>query len=59
MKNGIGDRGSDRLFVHGAVVRVVPSSPAEIALARVGPRNPVGDVGDRVELRSGIHVVVG
>ncbi|MBM4540759.1 hypothetical protein GS504_07195 [Rhodococcus hoagii] len=58
VKNGIGAAGPDRLFVHGAVV-VMPSSPAEIALARVGPRNPVGDVGDRVELRSGIHVVVG
>ncbi|NKR45710.1 hypothetical protein GS506_12275 [Rhodococcus hoagii] len=57
VKNGIGAAGPDRLFVHGAVV-VMPSSPAEIALARVGPRNPVGDVGDRVELRSGIHVVV-
>lgn len=58
VKNGIVAAGVDRVFVHGAVV-VMPFSPAEITLARVGPQNRVGDLADRVELRSGIHVVVG
>ncbi|MFC9517055.1 nuclease-related domain-containing protein [Nocardiaceae bacterium NPDC056970] len=58
VKNAIVAGGVDRVFVHGAVV-VMPYSPAEITLARVGPQNRVGDLADRVELRRGIDVVVG